>query len=433
MKAPGVYVTERPSGAYTISGASTSTPAFIGGVAHGTDNVPVLIRSWTEYKDRFQQSSLDMSYPLDDDTQDHNPVDDAIERNPADDTHDQAPGTAAVEEGVDTQSSNPRPEPVAFMEEALYGFFANGGSRCYIVAIPNAALTGTSLDAALTALTAVQDVSMVSFPSLWAKWGTSNPAQPSDDVAKTLQENLVKHCSDLADRVAILDPKPGLTDQQVLEFRSPMGRKPFGTLYYPWITVPGVTGTPITIPPSGHVAGVWARTDATRGVFKAPANEALDGVSSLAFTLTDNTQGPLNQQGINALRAFPGQGLLVWGARTLAAESDTDWRYLNVRRYVSFLRRSILNGTRWAVFEPNDERLWAALRRTVATFLTDQWRTGALQGQTAADAFYVVCDDTNNTPASITAGQVHCDIGVAIVRPAEFVEFTVTQIIEQPS
>ncbi|MFE6692331.1 phage tail sheath family protein, partial [Streptomyces sp. NPDC057743] len=313
-----------------------------------------------------------------------------------------------------------------YLVEAVYGFFANGGAQCYIVSLGTTAnYADTMLNEPLTALEKASDVSMVAFPSLWAI--TSDQANGS-----ALQQKLITHCKSMGDRLAILDPPPSQKDGDVKTYRGRLAKEEFGALYYPWITVPGLYKKHLspTVPPSGHVAGVWARTDTTRGVFKAPANEALNGVTSLAETLTDKTQGPLNAVGINCLRAFPGQGLRVWGARTLAAATDDDWRYLNVRRYVSFLRRSILDGTRWAIFEPNDERLWAALRRTITTFLNDQWRIGALQGTDPTEAFYVTCDATNNPDNSRKKGEVHCDIGVAIVRPAEFIEFTLTQILE---
>ncbi|KJY40702.1 tail protein, partial [Streptomyces sp. NRRL B-1568] len=187
----------------------------------------------------------------------------------------------------------------------------------------------------------------------------------------------------------------------------------FTALYYPWVKVPGVDGVPRTVPPSGHLAGVWARTDAERGVFKAPANQSLRGVLDLPTLLTDDQNGELNDKGVNCLRVFPGRGLLVWGARTRS--SSRDWRYLNVRRLVSFLSDSIRQSSTWAVFEPNDDRLWGTLRHAVSSFLTDQWRQGALLGRTPDEAFFVICDRTNNTSSTIDAGQVICDIGVAPV------------------
>ncbi len=183
------------------------------------------------------------------------------------------------------------------------------------------------------------------------------------------------------------------------------------------------------VPPSGHIAGTWARTDTERGVYKAPANVTVLGILGLEFPLTNQTQAPLNDVGINCVRTFPGQGSLVWGARTRAAQdaSDLDFRYVNIRRYVSFLDDSITQSTRWAVFEPNNAELQAKVAGAVSSFLVDQWRTGALVGATAPEAFYVICDATNNPPVSMAEGNLFCDIGVALTRPAEFVYFRVTQ------
>jgi phage tail sheath protein FI len=183
--------------------------------------------------------------------------------------------------------------------------------------------------------------------------------------------------------------------------------------------------SPILIPPSGHVAGIWARTDATRGVHKAPANEVVLGANGLGFQVTGPEQGAMNQSGINCIRSFPGRGIRVWGARTLS--SDPEWRYLNVRRLFNFVSESIMEGTQWAVFEPNDQRLWTQLRISAANFLTRVWRDGALFGSTPAEAFYVKCDAETNPPDVVEAGQVVVEVGIAPVKPAEFVIFRISQ------
>jgi phage tail sheath protein FI len=173
------------------------------------------------------------------------------------------------------------------------------------------------------------------------------------------------------------------------------------------------------------MAGVWARNDETRGVHKAPANEVVRGAILVETHLTKAEQELLNPEGINCIRAFPGRGIRVWGARTLS--SDPAWRYLNVRRLFNYLEESILGGTQWVVFEPNDDALWAKIRRTVSSFLVMEWRKGALFGLTPNEAFFVKCDRDNNTAESIDAGQVVCEIGVAPVKPAEFVIFRLSQ------
>jgi phage tail sheath protein FI len=183
---------------------------------------------------------------------------------------------------------------------------------------------------------------------------------------------------------------------------------------------------PIEVPPCGHIAGVWARSDNERGVHKAPANDVLRGAVSLEINITKGENDLLNPEGINCIRAFPGRGIRVWGARTLS--SDPAWKYINVRRLFNYLEKSIQVNTDWVVFEPNDRDLWAKIRRTIAGFLVMEWRKGALFGSTPDEAFYVKCDDETNPAEGISLGQVVCDIGVAPVKPAEFVIFRLQQL-----
>lgn len=179
-------------------------------------------------------------------------------------------------------------------------------------------------------------------------------------------------------------------------------------------------------PPSGHLAGVWARTDALRGVHKAPANTPIAGVLDLERRISKSDQELLNPAGINCIRYFPGDGILVWGARTLAQEAS-EFRYVSVRRLTNMIKESVLQGTRWAVFEPNHHPLWAALRRDVNAFLTTVWRDGALVGRTPQEAFFVKCDEETNPPDVRDAGMVVTVIGIAPVKPAEFVVFKLVQ------
>jgi phage tail sheath protein FI len=202
----------------------------------------------------------------------------------------------------------------------------------------------------------------------------------------------------------------------------------FATLYYPWIEVMDPVAKPprpILVPPSGHMAGIWARTDSTRGVHKAPANEVILGANGLAFQITGEEQGDLNKNGINCIRTFPGRGIRVWGARTLS--SDPEWTYLNVRRLFNYISESIMEGTQWAVFEPNDSGLWLQLRIAATNFLTRVWRDGALFGAVPEEAFFVKCDAETNPPDQIEVGQVVVEIGIAPVKPAEFVIFRISQ------
>ena len=248
------------------------------------------------------------------------------------------------------------------------------------------------------------------------------------EAVQAVQLGMIAHCELMGDRIAILDTPPGLNAQQVKEWRVDKAGydSAFAAMYAPWIKTadPG-TGDISFMPPSGHVAGIWGRNDDTRGVHKAPANEVIRGAVSLEMQFTKNEHDLLNPVGINVIRTFPGRGTRVWGARTLS--SDPAWRYLNVRRLFNYLEESILVGTNWVVFEPNDEALWARVRRTVTAFLVNEWRRGALFGRTPDEAFYVKCDSETNPSEGIDAGQLVCEIGVAPVKPAEFVVFRLAQ------
>ena len=274
-------------------------------------------------------------------------------------------------------------------------------------------------------LEAVDDITMLCVPDLMSAY---QQGAIDLDTVQAVQTSMIAHCELMGDRVAILDAPPGLNAQQVKEWRVDKARydSAYATLYWPWIrTMNPDTGMLGLMPPSGHVAGIWGRNDDTRGVHKAPANEIVRGAIDVELNITRNEHDLLNPQGINVIRAFPGRGIRIWGARTLS--SDPAWRYLNVRRLFNFLEESILEGTNWIVFEPNDPALWAKIRRTIAAFLVMQWRAGALFGLTPDEAFYVKCDDETNPAEGIDAGQVVCEIGVAPVKPAEFVIFRLAQ------
>jgi phage tail sheath protein FI len=274
-------------------------------------------------------------------------------------------------------------------------------------------------------LEAVDEVTMVAVPDLVA---ALEQGAIDLETYQAVQLGMIAHCELMGDRVAILDPPPGMNPQEVQRWRvNEAGYdSKFATLYWPWMKVfDPATGTNRFVPPSGHMAGVWARSDDTRGVHKAPANEVVRGAITLQTQITKAEHDLLNPVGINCIRSFPGRGVRVWGARTLS--SDAEWRYLNVRRLFNYLEESILMGTQWVVFEPNDHALWARMRRTVSAFLINEWRKGALFGTTPDEAFFVKCDDETNPAESIDAGQVVCQIGVAPVKPAEFVIFQLSQ------
>jgi phage tail sheath protein FI len=232
-------------------------------------------------------------------------------------------------------------------------------------------------------------------------------------------------------RMVVLDPPPDRAKpQEVVEWLAQFNqRSMFAALYYPWIKVPNPrnNGRPIAVPPCGHMMGVWGRTDETRGVYKAPANEVPRGVIGLTYDTNFREQELLNPLGINCIRNFPNRGIRIWGARTLVEPDRTEWRYISVRRLVSYIAKSIELGTQWAVFEPNDEDLWARVRRTVSNFLERIWREGALFGESPEKAFYVKCDAELNPPETMILGRLYIEVGICPVRPAEFVIFRISQ------
>ncbi|MFI6151197.1 phage tail sheath family protein [Kitasatospora sp. NPDC051170] len=280
-------------------------------------------------------------------------------------------------------------------------------------------------------LEAIDEITMVAVPDLMSAYQRGDL---DDEGLRTVQLAVISHCEQMGDRIAVLDPPPGLNAQRMRTWRNDEAGydSRYATVYYPWIKVfDPAGGRNVLVPPSGHAAGVWARNDAERGVHKAPANEVIRGAVDLELRLSKGEQDLLNPIGVNCIRAFPGRGIRIWGARTLS--SDPAWRYLNVRRLFNYLEESILLGTQWVVFEPNDDRLWSSIRRNITAFLTEEWRRGALFGQTAAEAFYVKCDRDNNPPESVDLGQVVCEIGVSPVKPAEFVVFRLSQFSDSTS
>jgi hypothetical protein len=274
-------------------------------------------------------------------------------------------------------------------------------------------------------LEAIDEVTMLSVPDLMAAY---QQGMIDEEGVKAVQLAMIAHCELMGDRVAILDAPPGLNAQQVKDWRVDFAGydSKYATMYWPWIKVMDpLKGQPIYLPPSGHIGGIWARNDDNRGVHKAPANEVIRGAISLEINITKGEHDQLNPVAVNCIRSFPGQGIRVWGARTLT--SDPEWRYLNVRRLFNFVEKSILNGTNWVVFEPNDHKLWDSVLRTINMFLRQVWRNGALFGRTPAEAFFVKCDEENNPPESRDVGILLVEIGIAPVKPAEFVVFRISQ------
>jgi phage tail sheath protein FI len=275
-------------------------------------------------------------------------------------------------------------------------------------------------------LETIEGITMVCVPDLMA---AHQAGAISADGVQAVQSAMIAHCELMGDRMAILDPPPDLNPQQVHEWRMTTTGydSKFAVVYYPWIKVfDQAEGAPKLVPPSGHMAGVWARNDATRGVHKAPANEVVRGVIGVGSGLTRGEHDLLNPVGINCIRAFPGRGIRVWGARTLS--SDPSWRYVNVRRLYNYVESSLKNGTQWVVFEPNDKDLWERLIRTIRSFMFRVWMDGGLFGDTPEQAFYIKCDDETNPSETIEIGQLICEIGMAVVKPAEFVVFRLAQL-----
>jgi phage tail sheath protein FI len=296
------------------------------------------------------------------------------------------------------------------------------------VAVTTADFTGDVMDrTGVGGLEALDDVTMVAMPDLMGLYLRGAIDLKGVQVVQTAMMN---HCEAMKNRVAILDAPPNMNAQQIRNWRLNEANydSKYAALYYPWIEIdnPVAKGKTMMSPPSGHMAGIWARNDEERGVHKAPANEIVRGAVGLEKQITKGEQDGLNPEGINCIRAFPGRGIRVWGARTLS--SDPSWRYLNVRRLFNFVEASIDRGTQWVVFEPNDQDLWARIRRDISAFLYQVYMSGALFGASTTDAFFVKCDAEINTPEIVDAGMVITEIGIAPVKPAEFVVFRIGQI-----
>lgn len=401
---PGIYVEEKSGGARPIQAVGTSTAGFVGVAPNekASLNEAIPIDSWSQFVSKFITNGGSSFQDLSD----------------------------LVKDGASQH-----------LAHAVHGFFVNGGSRCYVVNVGRKGELqgGAGKRKGLDILAEKDEVAIVAAPGFF-------------DVAS--HKALVAHCELLKDRVAILDPGKDIADEKDVENLKEIatvgggsGKSAEGSgglfpgesknghaaFYAPWIRVRNLfqqdqtqTDFHINIPPSGHLAGIYARTDATRGVHKAPANETIRGALNVGYAFTDAEQGPLNRRGVNCIRLFSREGITVWGARTLAAESS-EWRYLNVRRLFNMIEESIRISTRWVVFEPNDMSLWKSIRRDVNAFLTNLWRDGALMGATPEEAFFVKCDSETNPPEIINEGRVVTLVGIAPVKPAEFVIFQVSQ------
>jgi uncharacterized protein len=404
---PGVYVEEVPSAVKPIAGVGTSTAGFIGRVVDGVrmdfrpgrpldpnnivaaDSYTVaaageaqLITNWQEFKNTFGK----------------------------------------------IQAGN------EVLANAVYGFFNNGGTRCWVTRVTNL-VEDTNVDPAvdemeeaLAAFEAIDEIAIVAVPMPTDVGAADDAANLARRVA--IRGMLITHCEKLQDRFAVLDGEETVEGALVpAGIYSNAGGNAMGatstyaSVYFPWIDV---SGTGKYVPPSGHIAGIYARVDGERGVHKAPANVTIRGALGVQYRVSKSQQDGLNPSGVNVIRQFNGN-ITVWGARTIGGDANADFKYINVRRLLNFIRESIDEGTQWVVFEPNTQELWAKITRNVSAFLTNVWRGGALFGATPQDAFYVKCDAETNPPEVRELGQVVTEIGVAVIKPAEFVIFRISQ------
>ncbi len=267
----------------------------------------------------------------------------------------------------------------------------------------------------------LEDISIVAAPG--STFGYEDPTYGPE--SRAIVRNLIGHAQRMRYRIAVLDSGDNQLISQVRAMRAQLDSS-YGALYYPWIRVlDPLSQREIYMPPSGFVAGIYARNDNLRAVYKAPANEVVNLALGFERFLNKAQQEVLNPEGINCFRFFEGRGMRLWGARTIS--SDPEWKYVNLRRYFAYLERSIDKGTQWAVFEPNGEQLWANVRRTIEDFLLNEWQSGALLGEKPDKAYFVKCDRSTMSQNDLDNGRLVCLIGVAPLRPAEFVIFRIGQ------
>lgn len=300
------------------------------------------------------------------------------------------------------------------LTDVVAGFFANGGVRCYLAGASGESDVEAALQKAIGKLAPLADLDLVAVPDAMTL---------PEEAAQRVQAAAIAHCGTLGNRFAILDaPRsadPAAIARPLASWRTHRGALANAAVYYPWVKV--MSGEPggRPVPPCGHVAGIFARCDERAGVFKAPANEELQAVLDLEFPVDDGLQRLLNPQGINCLRALPGRGLRVWGARTLSA--DANWRYVSTRRVYLTLVRWIERNMAWAAHEPNTPLLWFRIQRELSAHLNSLWQAGALKGASPAEAFYVKCDAETNPPEEREQGRVATEVGLATALPAEFI------------
>lgn len=311
------------------------------------------------------------------------------------------------------------PLPDGFLATAVRGFFENGGSLCYVVSLDQNLSPVAALRDGLDRIASQTEIDLVCAPDIMRAAAAGSLDEADVNAIKTMQLDLLQYCDNRGDCFAILDSLPSVGTEQVLNQRHDLSGGN-GALYYPWIRIPAATGSSSFFsPPCGHVAGVYATCDRRVGVHKAPANEILEGVLDLERNLSDLEQAELNPMSVNCLRAFPGRGIRVWGARTL--NPDPAWMYINVRRLFLTVGRWIERHMIGMAFEQNDPSLWTRIERELTSYFDDLFRRGALKGSRAQEGYYVKCNAETNPPEVLEQGKVITEIGLAPALPNEFV------------
>ncbi len=318
-------------------------------------------------------------------------------------------------------------EPFGYLVHAVRGFFENGGTRCFVQIIcfdDRDVKPGRALGMGLDTCRSLDTVDLVCAPDIMWSPDSESPVSDPDEI-KRMQAQVLRHCQESGDRFAILDSLPNADEDEVTGQCAGL-KGSNGALYYPWIRVlDGPASTGGFIPPCGHVAGVYARSDEQTGVHKAPANEVLHGVLDLETVIDNALQGLLNPTGVNCLRVFPGRGILIWGARTVSG--DPAWRHVNIRRVFITLRRWIELNMSDVIFEANDQRLWARIRLEITGYLNGLFEQGGLKGKVPEEAFYIKCDQETNPTEVRDAGMVVTEIGIAPAAPCEFIVIRIIQ------
>ncbi len=308
------------------------------------------------------------------------------------------------------------PPATGFLAYAVRGFFENGGLLCYVVRLDATATALQALRDGLTALQATAAVDLLCAPDIMPP---PSPSSPPDVAAVTaLQAEVLADCQRAGGRFAILDAVP-TSDTSVIEAQRAALSGHDGALYHPWLWATAQDGSTLYLPPSGHVAGIYARSDQQVGVYKAPANEMVQGVLDLRVNLDGDAIGQLYAQGVNCLRAVPGRGIRVWGARTLS--DDADWQSVGARRVFLTTGRWLEEFLAPLAYEPNDIRLWVRIMRELTAYLDNLFQRGGLKGRTPEEAFFVKCDSETNPPDVTDAGMVVTNVGIALAAPAEFI------------